>query len=437
VVVPFAALGSALPEAAWFAVLACGGVALGAVVDAVLSAGRLERVEVVLPELVRFALQQKGVLEVRLRHRPGAESHLRLGLVLPEELGGGEADRRTRLPADADWARLDWACTPRRRGRFRLRECVVETPSAWGLWDVRQPRPVDCEVRVYPSLAGERRQVAALFLNRGGYGVHAVRQVGKGREFEKLRDYVPGDGYDEIHWKAMAKRGRPVTKVFQIERTQEVYVVVDASRLSARPVTAAAPAEAGGEGAETILERCLAAALVLGLAAEQQGDLFGLVTFTDRVEQFVRARNGKVHYGLCRDALYRLQPRPVAPDYHELCSFLRLRLRRRALLVFLTSLDDPLVAEHFLAGLELVRRQHLVLVNMRQPPEARPLFSGAAPASVDDLYRVLAGHHQWRRLRELGMALERRGVRVAPWEDDRLSAHVVTQYLEVKRRQLL
>src|SRR5439155_5760719 len=101
---------------------------------------------------------------------------------------------------------------------------------------MRKSVPTQSEIRVYPNLLRERRDLAALFLHRGAFGLHAERQVGKGREFEKLREYVPGDGYDEIHWKATAKRGRPITKVFQIERTQEVYVVIDASRLSARPV---------------------------------------------------------------------------------------------------------------------------------------------------------------------------------------------------------
>src|SRR6058998_1540889 len=58
----------------------------------------------------------------------------------------------------------------------------------------------------------------------------------------------------------------------------------------------------------TRLERFVTAALVLGLAAEQQGDLFGLLTFTDKVDNFIRARNGQAHYGLCRDALYTLEP---------------------------------------------------------------------------------------------------------------------------------
>src|SRR5690606_8645271 len=100
------------------------------------------------------------------------------------------------------------------------------------LWAVRGSSACEIELRVYPDLSKERKTVAAFFLNRGMFGLHAHRMVGRGREFERLREYMPGDSYDEIHWKATARRGTPITKVFQVERTQEVYVVIDASRLT-------------------------------------------------------------------------------------------------------------------------------------------------------------------------------------------------------------
>jgi uncharacterized protein (DUF58 family) len=308
---------------------------------------------------------------------------------------------------------------------------------------------VQSEIRVYPNLLNERKNLAALFLNRGAFGVHAQRQVGKGRDFEKLREYIPGDDYSEIHWKATARRGKPITKVFQIERTQEVYVVLDASRLSARmtgressverraPDHQLLPPAPGPRPPTTILERFVTAALVLGLAAEQQGDFFGLLTFTDKVEKFVRAKNGKAHYSACRDALYTLEPKTATPDFDELCTFIRLRLRRRALLVFLTALDDPALAESFVRNLDLIRRQHLVLVNMLQMPGVEPLFTDPDVARLDDLYGRLGGHLQWHKLRELQKMLQRRGVQFSLLDHERLSAELVSQYLSVKRRQLL
>ncbi len=176
---------------------------------------------------------------------------------------------------------------------------------------------------------------------------------------------------------------------------------------------------------------------MLGLAAEQQGDLFGLVTFTNKIDRFVRARSGQAHFSACRDALYRLETQLVSPDYDEVCTFIRLRLRRRSLLVFLTALDDPVLAESFVRNLELLRRQHLVLVNMLPPPGVSPAFSDANVDSVDDLYERLGGHLLWQKLRELEKVLHRRGVQFSLLKHERLSAQLVSQYLNVKRRQAL
>jgi uncharacterized protein (DUF58 family) len=293
--------------------------------------------------------------------------------------------------------------------------------------------------------------LAALFLNRGVFGLHAQRQLGKGREFEKLREYMPGDSFDEIHWKATAKRGHPITKVFQIERTQEVYVILDASRLSARPLEPETSADAPVRSSSfslsspdtenpqtdvTQFERFVTAALVLGLAAERQGDHFGVLTFSDQVNQFVRAKGGKANYSACRDAIFAEEPRIVTPDFDELCSFIRLRLRRRALLVFLTNLDDPVLAEGFARNLGLLR-QHLVVVNMLSPPGVEPLFAKDNVTSVDDMYRRLTGHLQWADLRELERVLHRQGVAFSLLENETLCADLVTQYVKIKQRQLL
>jgi uncharacterized protein (DUF58 family) len=187
----------------------------------------------------------------------------------------------------------------------------------------------------------------------------------------------------------------------------------------------------------SILERFIAAGLILGLAAEQQNDLFGLITFSDRVQKYVRAKNGKAHFSACRDALYTLQPQIVTPDFDDLCTFIRLRLRRRALLVFLTALDDPLLAESFSRNMDLICRQHLILVNMMQPPGARPVFSNPNVTSLDDVYQQLGGHILWHNLRELEKTLQHRGIRFSLVNNEKLSAQLVTQYLSVKRRPLL
>src|SRR5204863_9107262 len=140
---------------------------------------------------------------------------------MPSELEAADPILAAAFPAGATACASVLRATPRRRGVFRIARVVVECLSPLGFWSVRRAHAVSCEVRSYPNLFGERRRVPALFLYRGHAGAHRQRQIGKGREFEKLREYLPGDSYEDVHWKATAKRGRPVTKLFQVERTQE------------------------------------------------------------------------------------------------------------------------------------------------------------------------------------------------------------------------
>jgi uncharacterized protein (DUF58 family) len=432
-VVPFATLAGVVPEAAPFALIAIGAFVVAVLFDAVFASGALAGLSVECAETVRLSKDRDGEIELHFKNESPTNRVLRLGLPLPREVESAQEDLLVEVPGQNKLSRVSWPCTPRKRGNFALARCHIEGASPLGFWSARAVLPLRTELRVYPDLLKERKNVAALFLNRGTLGIHAQRQVGKGRDFEKLREYMPGDSFEDIHWKATAKRGRPVTKIFQIERTQEIYVIIDASRLSAREVVD--PANPAAR--VSTLERFINAALVLALAAERQGDLFGLLTFSDRVHDFVRARNGQAHYSLCRDALYTLHPQTVTPDYDELFSFIRTRLRRRALLVFLTALDDPLLAESFARNADLICRQHLLLVNMVQPPGVQPLFTGESVARVDDLYRQLGGHVQWHNLLELGKNLKQRGVQFSLVSNEKLSADVVTQYLNVKRRQLV
>ena len=413
-----------------------------AVYDAAFARFDLRGISVTLPKTVHMTKDRESELELSLHNMHMQGKTVRVGVPFPPEVYSPHEDFIAVLPKDEESSYVRWPCTPLKRGQFHIDMCYLETLSYLGLWAFRSGRDVACEIRVYPNLARERSGLAALFLNRGGFGIHPRRQHGKGREFEKLREYIPGDGYDEIHWKATAKRHRPITKVFQIERTQEVYVIIDASRLSARPSMPPGQVPQGEDDRlstihDSHLERFIAAALVVGLAAQKQGDLFGVLTFSDSVHDFLRAGGSKSHYSACREHIFGLHPRMVNPDYEELCTFIRLKLRRRALLVVLTNLDDPILTESFTRTMELICRHHLVMVNMLRPPGVRPIFSNPHITTPEEIYGELSGHALWHNLRELKITLSRQGVRFELLDHERLCVELVSQYMDVKQRQLL
>lgn len=397
-----------------------------AILDAWIGNSRKGSVRVVLPVVLRLSKDREGFLPLRIQNPDQEARQIRIGMPFPLEVESPVSDQSVQLPQGSEYSHFEWPCKGIVRGKHRISHCYVEYISPLGLWNLRTVQNSECELRVYPNLFEERKKLASRFLNRDEYGSHSRKMVGQGREFEKLREYVSGDGYDQLHWKATAKRGRPITKVFQIERTQEVYVVVDFSRRSARQVNH-----------ETALEFFLRSALILGMVAQQQGDLFGVLTLSNRVHGFLRAGNGKAHYHACRDLLYTLQPQLVTPDYEDLFSFVRLRLRRRALLIVLTDLNDPMLAESFANSASLVARHHLLLVNMIRPEGALALFEEANANSVDSLYERLSGHIVWENLKDLRNVLHRYGIPLSQLHLPNMSVELVNQYFAVKERQLL
>ncbi len=418
VVLPVATLAGIVPAFALPCTLILAVCCAAAVADALLSRQRVAVFSAGSPELVRLTKNVRADVTLTLDNRSSRAQPLYAGLVMPEGIASERLIESVMLQPGR--SALAWPCTGTTRGDHALRDLHVETPSPLGLWLARARLPLACNLRVYPNLRD--RVTAALFLRAPNAGMRIQRQVGKGREFERLREYIPGDSYEDVHWKATAHRRTPVVKLYQVEHAQEVYVIVDASRLSAR---------------EQILESYVTAALHLALAAERQGDRFGLITFSDRPHRMLRARSGMDHFRLCRETICNLQARRVSPDFRELFTSVQLNLRRRSLLIFFTSLDDPLLAETFAREVSLVARRHLVLVNVMRTGGLAPLFEADAPADVESAYQALAGQMRWNKMHELQIALRNKGVRLSLVDPQNIKAQATAAYLEIKRRQLL
>jgi uncharacterized protein (DUF58 family) len=428
---------------------------LASLVDLLLGLGKYRQLEFQIPSVKRVTAGRSFELDLKLNGTGLRSGVIRLILDLPPTVQADQSNISLRIEAGLLDLSIPVKGVPEHRGTYPINRLFFDWISPARFWVFREERPLKSELRVYPDLALEGRKIAR-FLDRGGFGAHRQRQIGRGREFEKLREYEPGDSFDSIHWKAAAKRHKPITKVFQVEKSQEVYIAIDSSRLSSRSLsfsysssTVVQPSahdakhtqSHGGAGAppyrSTILESFIAATLLAGATAERQGDLFGLITFSDKVDQMARARSGSLHFNHCRDLLINLQARLVAPDFEDIAATLLNRLTKRSLLIFLTSLDDSVTGENFLLAARFLARRHLVMAIMLLPPDTQPLFSAPGVEHTDQIYENIAGHLRWAKLQELRKQLLQAGVLfyLAPGQNFTLT--VVSEYLATKRRQLL
>nr|HPG31794.1 DUF58 domain-containing protein [bacterium] len=181
----------------------------------------------------------------------------------------------------------------------------------------------------------------------------------------------------------------------------------------------------------------IASALITGLAIEKCGDLFGLIISNDRTENFIRAGRGRKHYNICKNVLFDVKSRLTSPDYEELFNFIGLNIRRRALLIILTNLDEPVLAENFYKASKSASPKHLVCVNIPDNKHLRPLFSDSGVESLDDIYAKLGNHIIWKDIREIEKKLARNGIMFKTAKINSFGSDIASQYLEIKKRQLI
>jgi uncharacterized protein (DUF58 family) len=265
--------------------------------------------------------------------------------------------------------------------------------------------------------------------------------TGHGRDFERLREYQPGDTYAEIAWKSTARRAAPVTRLFQWEQKQEVYFVVDQSRasaLSVPPSTQSEHAPLEARAPRRMLDLAVETALVGATVALELGDEFGLVTYADGAKSWVRAGSGQSHFHRFRDCLLGIEPLPTNADYESLFSDLRVRLRRRAYLIMLADLTERSVSESLRRGIGLVRSSHALLMTSILPAHMRPAFSAKEDLKTDqDVYAALAGDRENQRLGALARQLRQLDVQLRYVPAEKFLRIAVEGYLENKRVQRL
>jgi uncharacterized protein (DUF58 family) len=204
-----------------------------------------------------------------------------------------------------------------------------------------------------------------------------------------------------------------------------VLVVIDAGRLSSRQ-----------RGKEPVLDSYINAALFLGQIAQKNGDHFGVLTFSDRVNSYIRPSSGKAHINACRELLCQQEQTSHSPAFDELFSFLRLHLSKRTLILVLTDLDDPLLSEKFLSYVDVAIKRHLRHVCMPLPEDSCSLFEKPV-SSVDEIYQSITGDLMGRDLEVLRRELAAKGVTLKLVAPENCAVALVNQYLEVKQRQLL
>lgn len=362
---------------------------------------------------------------VRLRARALGERPVRIRVHddFPPAFTSDAEHVEVDVPAGGEGAAV-YHVTPHRRGDERFLDLHVETWGPLGLARRAFSVPAAAGVKVYPNILGvERMKLLARRQRLAEIGLHRVRKRGSGLEFEKLRLYAPGDEFRRIHWKATARRRRPITADYEIEKSQSIVIAIDAGRRMAAWVSGLSK-----------LDYAVNASLLLSSVASQHDDLVGLVVFGSRLKAFLSPRKGRLQHRRIMELLYGCEAELVATDYRSAFVELASRVSRRSLIVVFTDVLDPDAARDLEAAIGVFRPRHLPLVvSLRDP--ALEEIAEREPGDQDELYESVVAREVYRDRRQMAADIARRGVHVLDASPREFSIAVVNRYLALKARQ--
>jgi uncharacterized protein (DUF58 family) len=281
-------------------------------------------------------------------------------------------------------------------------------------------------VRVYPNI--EETQKLRIYLIRSRQielEKRLKRQRGQGREFESLRDYREGDEFRDISWSATARRGKLITKVHQIERSQVLWLVLDAGRLLRTQVAGLSK-----------LDYTVNAALCLAQVAFYSGDRVALLAYGRKPQQRVGPGRGVPHLRVLMESMAQVRAEPYEADHLFAAEHLLSLQSRRSLIVWLTDLAETAATPEVIECAAKMAGRHLVLLSVMGQPELRGLVA-VAPKSASEMYHYTAALEIVQRRGLLLRRVRQQGALTLEVDPRGLSTALVNRYLEVKERSLL
>jgi uncharacterized protein (DUF58 family) len=313
-----------------------------------------------------------------------------------------------------------------RRGDAKLGHCYVRYQSVYRIAERWARAPLEQTIRIYPDLEDAKRHSMYLLRSRQiALEKRHSRVRGIGREFESLREYQVGDEYRDICWTASARRAKLVTRVYQMERSQTIWIVIDSGRLMRARV-----------GSFSKLDKAVNSALSLAQVALYSGDRVGLIAYGRGIRQQVPAAKGSAHLRRLIERLALVDEEGAEADHLHMAGRLLTDQKRRSLIVWLTDLAETAMTPEVIEAASMMMPRHLVLFVVIGQPDLGELAS-KVPNSESEMYRVAAAQETLHRRELLLSRLRERGALAMEVSYGTISPVLINAYLQIKGRNQL
>jgi uncharacterized protein (DUF58 family) len=321
---------------------------------------------------------------------------------------------------------LQYKLIPKERGEFEFGNIHVYVSTKIGLILYRHTFNLKSTLPVYPSFIQMRKYELLAMTNRmDDSGVKKVRKAGKHTEFDQVREYVTGDDYRLMNWKATAKHARLMVNQYQEERSKDVYCIIDMGRVMKMPF----------EGM-TLLDYAINSSLAISNISVLKHDKAGLITFNNKIDTFVQADRKNKQMMILLEALYKQKTVFLESNLEILYLTIKKNIHQRSLLILFTNFESLSALHRQISALQNLAVNHLVLAVVFENTEVSEMINPKVE-SLEDIYISVIAEKFLYDKKIIVKELNKYGIKTIFTTPENLTINLINKYLEFKAAEMI
>jgi uncharacterized protein (DUF58 family) len=315
---------------------------------------------------------------------------------------------------------------PVTRGEYAFGKIHTYLTTRLGIIRRRISISNETDVPVYPSIVQMKKYELRTFARTATeYGVKKVRRIGHSYEFEHIKQYIRGDDYRSINWKATGRRGHLMVNQYEDEKSQQVYCIIDKSRVMHMPFHGL-----------SLFDYAVNAALVISNIVLGKQDKAGLITFAEKPKALIKAERSKTQLKKILETLYKEKEGVVEANYESLYMTVKNFVNGRSLLFLYTNFESTYALHRVLPQLRRLNDQHLLIVVFFENTEITTSTS-ASVETLEDMYTQITAEHFTLTKVQIAQQLRQLGILTVLTKPENLTVSSINKYLELKSRGMI
>ena len=315
---------------------------------------------------------------------------------------------------------------PVKRGEYQFGSLNIYVSTILNIVSRRYRFEQNKSAVVYPSyIQMKKYQLMAVSDRLVEVGIKKIRRIGHSMEFEQIKEYVHGDDYRTVNWKATARKRQLMVNHYVDEKSQQVYSIIDMGRTMKMPFDKM-----------SLVDYAINSSLVISNIALLKQDKAGIIAFNNKVTSVLPAERSPLQMKKIVELLYNRETEFLESDYEKLAAVTKSKIKQRSLFLFYTNFETTNSLKRQLKYLKSLASAHLLIVIFFKNTGLDKLLNGNSE-SVEEIYsKTIAEKFSFEK-KIIQKELAAAGIQSILTTPQQLSVNVINKYLELKARGMI